>query len=155
MLKVEYPCRENLLSIANPIKPVITWNEAKKHLHDVRLRRQKQFELNKNECERLCHLHKQAFTRQLESNSVEKPSNYKSIKYVTNKSSLLTKNHYSTPRMEHASIIYRQALPTFEIDTSIKSEDETSSIRELLANLTESSSTSSSCSTKKYFKHID
>lgn len=51
----------------------------------------------------------------------------------------LSINKYSIPRIEYASVIYRQAIPTFEIDRSIKSDIEAPIVKELTQSLTESS----------------
>lgn len=143
MLKAEYPssCREILSSYQNPVKSVVTWSEAKKHLHDVRLRRQNQLALNIDECHRLRNLHKQLFHAQLDSSSsssssmIEKSPSNKSLPLDYS----LSINKYSIPRIEYASTIYRQAIPTFEIDKSIKSETEIPMVKELTQSLTESS----------------
>jgi hypothetical protein len=140
MLKVEYPCREILSTYPNPNKPGVTWLEAKKHLHDVRLRRQNQLARNINECQKLRDIHQQIFNRQFNSNSTEKPFDNKPIKPIHNDYSLST-NKYSLPRIEYAPVIYRQAIPTFEIDKTIKVENEITIVKELTEYLTESSCT--------------
>lgn len=145
MLKVEY----SLLPQDNSNKNVIIWNEAKKHLHDVRIRRQKQLELTIHECERLQHVHRQIFNSQLEKNSLERSTTNKQIKYVMNESPLLTKK-YAIPRIEYASILYRRAIPLFEIDKSVKKENQSPLIKDLIDNLSDSSSTNSSCQFDKY-----
>lgn len=143
MLKVEYSssCREILSPYQTSPKPVVTWFEAKKHLHDVRLRRQNQLALNIDECHRLRNLHKQLFYRQLDSPLSSSPSMIE--KSPSNKSLppdySLSINKYSIPRIEYASVIYRQAIPTFEIDRSIKSDIEAPIVKELTQSLTESS----------------
>lgn len=127
MLKAEYSSL-----YPNPNKPVVTWNEAKKHLHEVRLRRQTQLAVNIDECHRLHHLHKQLFHGQLDSTStIEKSPSNKSIQSDYS----LSINKYSIPRIEYASVIYRQALPTFEIDKSIRSGNEPPIVKELTQSL--------------------
>ncbi len=123
MLKVEYPCREILSSYQNPVKPVLTWSEAKRHLQDVRLRRQNQLATNINECQKLRNIHQQIFNRQFDLTSSEKSS--------------CIKPKYSIPRIEHAAVIYRQAAPTFELDKSIDLDNEIPIARELTEYLTE------------------
>jgi hypothetical protein len=139
MLKVEYPCREVLLSFQNQTKSIITWDESKKHLHDVRLRRQQQLATNINECHRLHTLHKQLYNRQFDSGSTEKRPDEKPLNPTSNDYSSHTKK-YSLPRIEHAPIIYRKAIPTFELETSSKLESDTTIVKELTQYLTESSS---------------
>jgi len=147
MLKVEYPCRDILSSYSNPTKPVITWAEAKKHLHDVRLRRQNQLTININECHKLRNMHKQVFNRQLDSNPTEKPPDNKPIKPINNEYSLST-NKYSIPRIEYAPVIYQQATPTFQVEKSSKFEHDIPIVREL----TESPCAISNNKIEKYFK---
>jgi len=149
MLKVEYPCREILSSYQNPPKSIITWNEAKKHLHDVRLRRQQQLTTNINECHKLHTLHKQIYNRQFEYSSIEKSSDDKSLKSTSYDCSTSIKK-YSLPRIEYAPIIYRQAIPTFEVETSSKLETDTPIISELTQYLSETSSKIPSDKIEKY-----
>jgi hypothetical protein len=133
MLKVEYPCREILSSYQNPVKPVLTWSEAKRHLQDVRLRRQNQLATNINECQKLRNIHQQIFNRQFDLTSSEKSSCIKPI----NPEYILSIRKYSIPRIEHAAVIYRQAAPTFELDKSIDLDNEIPIARELTEYLTE------------------
>jgi len=144
MLKVEYPCRNILSSYSNPTKPVITWAEAKKHLHDVRLRRQNQLAININECHKLSNMHKQIFNRQFDSNPTEKPSDNK---LIHNEYSLST-NKYSLPRIEYAPVIYQQAIPTFQVEKLSRSDNDIPIVREL----TESPCAISNNKIEKYFK---
>ena len=156
MLKAEYSsCGEISSLYPNPIKPIVTWSEAKKHLHEVRLRRQTQLALNIDECHRLRHLHKQLFHGQLDpssslSSTIEKSPSNKSI--LSDYS--LSINKYSIPRIEYASVIYRQALPTFEIDKSIKSENESSIVKELTQSVTDCSYTVPKRTVEKYWESI-
>lgn len=156
MLKAEYSSCGEISSLnPNPIKPVVTWSEAKKHLHEVRLRRQTQLASNIDECHRLRHLHKQLFHGQLNcssslSSTIEKSSSNKSIPSDYS----LSINKYSIPRIEYASMIYRQALPTFEIDKSIKSENESPIVKELTQSLTECPYTVPKRTMEKYWKSI-
>jgi len=147
MLKVEYFS----LPQENLNKQIITSNEAKKHLHDVRIRRQEQLELIINECERLRHVHKRIFNCQFEQNSPQKPTTNHQINFVTNESPLLTKR-YIIPRLEYASIIYRQVTPTFELDQSIKTESQSPLIKDLIENLPNSPLINSSCQFERYFQ---
>ncbi|CAF0777761.1 unnamed protein product [Rotaria sp. Silwood1] len=140
MLKVEYPCREIFSSYQNPIKSTITWAEAKKHLHEVRLRRQNQLASNINECHKLHTLHKQLFNRQFDSNSIEKNPDVKLIKAINSEYSLQTIKH-SIPRIEYASTIYRKADPIFEIESSSKLDNSIPIVKELTQYLSESSYT--------------
>ncbi|CAF2487710.1 unnamed protein product [Rotaria sp. Silwood2] len=140
MLKVEYPCREIFSTYQNPIKSTITWAEAKKHLHEVRLRRQNQLALNINECHKIHTLHKQLFNHQFDTNSTEKAPDIKSTKSINNEYSLPT-NKYSIPRMEYASTIYRKAIPTFEIESSSKFDNDIPIVHELTQYLSENSCT--------------
>ncbi|CAF4879085.1 unnamed protein product [Rotaria sp. Silwood1] len=140
MLKVEYPCREIFSSYQNPIKSTITWAEAKKHLHEVRLRRQNQLASNINECHKLHTLHKQLFNRQFDSNSIEKTPDVKLIKAINSEYSLQTIKH-SIPRIEYASTIYRKADPIFEIESSSKLDNSIPIVKELTQYLSESSYT--------------
>jgi hypothetical protein len=150
MLKVEYPCREILSSYQNPVKPVVTWTEAKKHLQDVRLRRQNQLAVNINECQKIRNLHQQIFNRQFDSNSIEKSSYNKPINNEYSSSI----NKYSIPRIEHAPIIYRQAVPKFELDKSIDLDNEIPIIRELTEYLTESPCEIPKKKIEKYLKYL-
>ncbi len=151
MLKVEYPCREILSSYQNPVKPVLTWTEAKKHLQDVRLRRQNQLATNINECQKLRNIHQQIFNRQFDSNSIEKSSCTKSI---NNNEYSLSVRKYSIPRIEHASVIYRQAVPTFELDKSIDLDNEIPIVRELTEYLTEFPCEIPKKKIEKYLKYL-
>jgi hypothetical protein len=150
MLKVEYPCREILSSYQNQTKSIITWGEAKKHLHDVRLRRQKQLTSTINECHKLHALHKQIYNRQFDSDSTARSPDDKSFKSTSNEYSSEIKK-YLLPRIEYAPIIYRQAIPTFEVETLSKLETDTPIIRELTQYLSESSSGIPNNKTEKYY----
>lgn len=137
MLKVEYPCRENFSLYQNHTKPVITWVEAKKHLHDVRLRRQNELTKNINECYKLQNIHKQIFNRQFNSTPTDVSVDTKSIKTVSDDYSSQI-NKYSIPRIDYAHIIYRQAIPTFETEKPSKLENEIPVVKELTECLTQS-----------------
>ncbi|CAF3496007.1 unnamed protein product [Rotaria sp. Silwood1] len=154
MLKVEYPCREIFSSYQNPIKSTITWAEAKKHLHEVRLRRQNQLASNINECHKLHTLHKQLFNRQFDSNSIEKNPDVKLIKAINSEYSLQTIKH-SIPRIEYASTIYRKADPIFEIESSSKLDNSIPIVKELTQYLSESSYTISNENKEKYYNKIN
>ncbi|CAF3664459.1 unnamed protein product [Rotaria socialis] len=143
MLQVEYPCRETLSSYQNQSKPaVVTWAEAKKHLHEVRQRRQNELASNIKECHKLQAIHKQMFNHQVDSFSNEKLPDIKPIKSINNEYSSST-NKYSIPRLEYASIIYRKAIPTFELEPPSKLENSLPIINELMHNLSETQNISS------------
>ncbi|CAF0903327.1 unnamed protein product [Rotaria sordida] len=141
MLKVEYPCREIFSSYQNPNKSTITWTEAKKHLHDVRLRRQNQLAINVNECHKLQTLHKELFNRQFDSNSTEKILDIKQPIKPINSEYCLHTNKYSIPRIEYAPIIYRKSIPTFETESSSKFDNNILIVKELTQYLSETSLT--------------
>lgn len=135
MLKAEYPCRD----IFSSHKPIITWAEAKKHLHDVRVRRQNELAKNLDECDKLRNIHKQLFDRQLDSN----PTEIKPIKTNSHEFSPHT-NKYSIPRIDYAPLIHRQIIQTFEVEKSLKLENDIPILNEPLCAI-------SNNKTEKYF----
>jgi hypothetical protein len=151
MLKAEHPCREILSSYQHQTKPVITWAEAKKHLHEVRLRRQNQLAQNINECHKIHNIHKETFNRQVDANTTEKLADKKPIKPINNEYSL-PKIKYSIARIEYAPVIYRQAIPTFEVKKLSELENAAPIVKELTEYLTESPSTIPNNKKEKYFK---
>lgn len=153
MLKIEYPGREVFSSYEKQIKPTITWAQAKKHLHDIRFRRQNQLESNINECHKLHQLHKQMFDRYCEFKPIEKLPDKKPTKPI-NKTYVFHTNKYSTPRIEYAPVIYRKAVPTFEVESSLKSDYDIPIIRELTQYLSESTFVVSNEKTEKYLDQI-
>ncbi|CAF2237147.1 unnamed protein product [Rotaria magnacalcarata] len=143
MLKVEYPFRETFSSYQNQSKPaVVTWVEAKKHLHEVRQRRQNELALNIEECHRLQTIHKQMFNHKVDSFSNEKLPNIKPIKSINNEYASST-NKYSIPRLEYASIIYRKAIPSFELEPPSKLDNSLPIVNALVHNLSETQNISS------------
>jgi hypothetical protein len=113
MLKIEYPCRDILPSYKNQTKSIITWAEAKKHLQDVRLRRQNQLVENINECHKLRAIHQQIFNRQFDT---DKPPNEDHNKPI--------KTDYLVPRKDYSSVISRQGIPPIaEVETLTKLDD--------------------------------
>ncbi|CAF1445527.1 unnamed protein product [Adineta steineri] len=145
MLKVEYPCRTISSSYEDLNKPIITASQAKKHLHDIRLQRQNQLTANINECHRLQAIHKQLFNHQLNSSSSSSSSSIEKCpdKKLINNDYVSYVNKYSIPRIKYASIIYRQAIPTFELDPLVESKNDTPIIKELTHYLSELPCTSS------------
>ena len=143
MLKVEYPCHENF---QHQIKPVVTGATAKKHLHDIRLQRQNQLASTINECHRLQTIHKQLYNHQYDSYHIEKPRDNKPI----NNEYPSRPKKYSIPRIEYASVIYRQAIPTFELETSLESQNNRPIIKELTQCLSQPSCTIPNDQIKRY-----
>ncbi|UJR37437.1 hypothetical protein I4U23_030140 [Adineta vaga] len=125
MLKVEYP------------KPIITASQAKKHLHDLRLQRQNQLTTTINECHRLQNVHKQIYNHQFDSYSIEKPVNHQPKNVPP---SPLNPPKYSIPRLEYASVIYRQSKSTFEIEPLLDINDNNTLpiIKELTSHISKS-----------------
>lgn len=122
MLTVEHsqhelfsPCRRE------KTKPVITCQETKKHLHDIRVQRQNQLTATINECHRLRTIHKEIFNRQFQANNQDKPTNPTDRDQLQvpqpsiNPNDSFPTKRSAIPRMDHASELYRQALPTFEL----------------------------------------
>ena len=131
MLTVERPCQPALSKATTTSVDLCT--AARQRLRDARLARDKDRLTNVNECQRLCHLHKQRFNQQFDCYSNEKlpPSsaNEQRDAYLP---SIRT---YAIPRIEHASALYRQAVPSFEIATVDAADVELSIVKELRENL--------------------
>ena len=153
MLKVQDLRCEILPSNQSKSKPTVTWAEAKRHLHDVRLRRQNQLALNINECHKLQTLHKQIFEHSINSNSTIKSYDNIPIKSMNNSYSLHT-NKYTIPRIEYASILYKKAMPAFEIEASSNLEDNMPIVEELRQYLSEATHTISNDKPEKYHNEI-
>lgn len=151
MLKVEYPIRDIFSLYQTQNKSNITWAEAKKHLQDIRLRRQNELATNIDECQRLCSMHKKMFNSQHDSNlPTEILPDIKSVKSV-NRENSFQKNKRPIPRIEYAPIIYRTAVPMFELESTSTLDDSAPIVKDLTVNLIETSATISNKNMKKYY----
>jgi hypothetical protein len=103
----------------------ITWIDAKRHLHDVRFRRQNQLASTINECHQLRTMHKHIFDHQFDSYSVEKS--------FISKPTKSTKNEYVLPHNEYPSFVHRQTTSPM-----CESEYDLPIVRELTEYLSES-----------------
>ena len=131
MLTVEHPCQPALSHATT--KSVDLCTAARQRLRDARLTRDKEWLTNVTECQRLCRLHKQRFEQQFDCYPNEKLSPSSAIKQRD--AQVPSIRTYTIPRIEHASVLYRQAVPTFEMATASAVEGELPIVKELRENV--------------------